>query len=383
MARDIGDQTIVADRTLPDSDAFHKSQASLVILHGAEIGRDFRLKRGRTIVGRGLEADVRVPDDLVSREHARIEFLWDPETPEPHYILVDLGSTNRTFVNSRLVQRVELMDGDKIQIGNTVLKFVLLDDIEVKFHEEIRNRISYDRLTGLLTRESLYLALEKELQRCGRYRLPVAVLMMDLDRFKLVNDAHGHDIGSRVLAEVGQRIRDSLRARDVSARYGGEEFLTYLSETPAEGGGLTGQRIRDVIRASPFEIQGRSINVTISIGVSAFPDHGRDIETLVKRADEALYRAKAEGRDRVCIDKGPTEGGAAGAGANAVTSGPAGGRRRSGAAPKGAAAKKTVAAKAAARPVRGRRRSASGGRARRSRRPRAAGRSASRRRRSG
>ena len=352
MAKDIGDQTIVAGRTLLDTGAFHKSHASLVVLQGAEIGRDFRLKRGRTIVGRGLDADVRVPDDLVSREHARIEFLWDPETQEPHYILVDLGSTNRTFVNSRQIQRVELLDGDKIQLGNSVLKFVLLDDVEVKFHEEIRNRISYDRLTGLLTRESLYLALEKELQRCGRYRQPLAVLMMDLDRFKSVNDAHGHIIGSRVLAEVGRRIRDSLRARDVSARYGGEEFLTYLSETHADGGGLTGQRIRHAIRAIPFEIEGRSINLTISIGVSAFPDHGRDIETLVKRADVALYRAKAEGRDRVCIDDG-----------------------RPG--------KRAAAAKGAALPARGRRRSASGGRTRRSRRPRAAGRSASRRRKSG
>jgi len=308
MAHDIGDQTIAAGRTLLDTGSFRKTHASLVVLQGAEIGRDFRLKRSRTIVGRGLEADVRILDDLVSREHARIEFLWDPESLEPHYILVDLGSTNRTFVNSRQVQRVELLDGDKIQIGKSVLKFVLLDDVEVKFHEEIRNRISYDQLTGLLTRESLYLALEKELQRCGRYRLPVAILMMDLDRFKSVNDTHGHVIGSRVLAEVGRRIRDTLRARDVSARYGGEEFLTYLSETHPDGGGLTGQRIRHAMCASPFDIDGRSIHLTISIGVSAFPDHGRDIETLVKRADAALYRAKEEGRDRVCIEDGRSRG---------------------------------------------------------------------------
>jgi len=351
MAHDIGDQTIVAGRTQLDTGAFHKTHASLVVLQGAEIGRDFRLKRGRTIVGRGLEADVRVSDDLVSREHARIEFLWDPETRESHYILVDLGSTNRTYVNSRQIQRVELLDGDKIQVGNSVLKFVLLDDVEVKFHEEIRNRISYDQLTGLLTKESLYLALEKELQRCGRYRLPVTILMMDLDRFKSVNDAHGHVVGSRVLAEVGRRIRLTLRARDVSARYGGEEFLTYLSETHPDGGGLTAQRIRQAIRASRFEIDGRSIDVTISIGVSAFPDHGRDIETLVKRADAALYRAKAEGRDRVIIDDGRPAG------------------RRS--------AKKKTARPAGKRP-----RSARSGSPRRARASRATGRSVSRRRKS-
>jgi diguanylate cyclase (GGDEF)-like protein len=310
MAHDIGDQTLAADRIQLDTREFHKAHASLVVLQGAEIGREFRLKRGGMIVGRGLEADVRIADDLVSREHARIESMWDPSTQESHYVLVDLGSTNRTFVNSRQIQRVELLDGDKIHIGNSILKFVLLDDIEAKFHAEIRSRISYDRLTGLLTRESLYLALEKELQRCGRHHLPLAVLMMDLDRFKSVNDTHGHTIGSRVLAEAGRRIGESLRARDVSARYGGDEFITYLSETPADAGGLTGQRIRHVIGSRPFEIDGRSIHLTISIGVSAFPDHGRTLETLVKRADAALYRSKEEGRDRVSVDQGSPGGSA-------------------------------------------------------------------------
>ena len=246
MANDIGERTIVADRSFLDTGALQKGHASLVVMKGAEIGRDYRLKRGRTILGRDESADIVLPDPLVSREHAVIEFLWDPEERQQHYILVDQGSTNYTFVNSRQVRRVELMDGDKIQVGNSVLKFVLLDDIEAKFHEEVRNRITYDQLTGLLTRESLYLALDKELQRCRRYHLPLAVLMMDLDHFKAVNDTHGHDAGSRVLAEVGQRIRDSVRARDVSARYGGEEFVTYLSETDADGARLTAEAERAV-----------------------------------------------------------------------------------------------------------------------------------------
>jgi diguanylate cyclase (GGDEF)-like protein len=305
MAKDIGDRTVVAEKTLLDSGAFHRVHASLVILQGAEIGRDFRLKRGQMVIGRGLEAEVRVHDDLVSRGHARLEFTWDKERQEPHFFIVDLDSTNHTFVNSRRVDRAELMDGDKIQVGNTVLKFVLLDEVEAKFHEEVRNRISYDQLTGLLTKESLYLALEKELQRCARYRLPLAILMMDLDRFKSVNDTHGHTAGSKVLTEVGARIRESVRARDVSARYGGEEFVTYLAETNAAGGGLTAERIRYVIGSKPFEVDGKTLPVTISIGVSAFPEHGADIETLVKRADVALYRAKSGGRNRVCIEDTP------------------------------------------------------------------------------
>lgn len=298
------DQTQAIDRSSLDSGRFRKTHASLVVLQGAEIGRDFRLKRGGMVIGRGLEAPIRVLDELVSREHARIEFAWDSGRGCVTYHLVDLGSTNRTYVNSKPIQRVELWDGDKIQVGESVLKFVLLDDIEARFHEEVRARITYDRLTGLLTKESLYLALETELGRCARYSLSLSVLMMDLDRFKSVNDTHGHQMGSHVLTEVGRLIRESIRAGDVSARYGGEEFVTYLSEVDATGALQAAERIRCAIEAHAFTLDDTTIRVTISIGIAVCPGHGRDIKTLVGRADAALYRAKEGGRNRVCLEEG-------------------------------------------------------------------------------
>ncbi|OLC53245.1 MAG: hypothetical protein AUH92_06400, partial [Acidobacteria bacterium 13_1_40CM_4_69_4] len=237
-----------------------------------------------------------------SREHARLECSWNPESQVATYHLADLDSTNHTFVNSARIESVELREGDKIQIGDTVLKFVLLDEIEAKFHEEVRNLISYDQLTGLLTKESLYLALDRELQRCLRYELPISILMMDLDRFKSVNDARGHLMGSHVLTEVGRLIRDSLRTVDVAARYGGEEFLAYLAESTTLGAGQAAERIRKAIEGHRFTLDGVTIQVTISIGVACCPEHGRDVRTLVGRADRALYRAKESGRNRVCID---------------------------------------------------------------------------------
>jgi two-component system cell cycle response regulator len=236
-----------------------------------------------------------------SREHARIESSWNPETRILRYRLIDLDSTNHTYLNSKRIERAELHDGDKIQIGDTVLKFVLLDDVDARFHEEVRNRISYDQLTGLLTRESFFLALGTELKRCQRYGLPLALLMMDLDRFKLVNDTHGHLMGSHVLAEVGKLIRESLRARDVSGRYGGEEFNTYLSEVDAHKAFVAAERVRLVIASHPFSLDGNTIRVTISIGVARYPEHGSDIKTLVARADRALYDAKESGRNRVVL----------------------------------------------------------------------------------
>lgn len=302
MSQSFFDRTLIGERSGVDSQRLHRNHATLVVLQGPEIGRDFRLRRGVMTIGRGLDADIRLPDDLASRRHARIESSWDKEHGSSSFIIIDLKSTNHTFVNSRPVDRIELKDGDKIQIGDTVLKFVLLDDIEMKFHAEVRNRISFDQLTGLLTKESLYVALEVELKRCLRYTVPLAVLMMDLDLFKQVNDTRGHLMGSHVLAEVGAIIARSTRGADVAARYGGEEFVAYLPETDSAGAIQVADRIRSNVEEATFTMDGQSARVTISIGVALFPVHGRDLLTLVRRADRALYRAKEEGRNRVCLE---------------------------------------------------------------------------------
>jgi diguanylate cyclase (GGDEF)-like protein len=275
--------------------------ASLIVLKGEEIGRDFRLRRSSMVIGRSTEADIRLPDDRASREHARVDYRGPGTSDDTTFYLSDLGSTNHTFVNSAQVDTVRLQDGDKVQIGDTILKFVVLDSIEARFHAEVRDLISFDQLTGLLTKESLYLAFERELQRCLRYELPLGVLMMDLDRFKSVNDGYGHLMGSHVLSEVGAIIRRVLRSADVSARYGGEEFVAYLSETSPEGAERAADRIRTAIGEHAYVLGDVSIEVTISVGVSAAPDHGRSIDALVAAADQALYRAKETGRNRVCM----------------------------------------------------------------------------------
>jgi diguanylate cyclase (GGDEF)-like protein len=277
-----------------------KQYAALIVMRGAEIGRDFRLRRSGMVIGRSPTADVCLPDERASREHARVDYGGTGRGDGAMFVLTDLGSTNHTFVNSKRTESAQLRDGDKIQIGDTVLKFVVLDRIEASFHREVRDRISYDQLTGLLTKETLYLAFERELERCLRYGLPLSVLMMDLDRFKSVNDGHGHLMGSHVLGEVGRLIRQNVRSADVSARYGGEEFVTYLAEADMEGAALAAERIRAAIEAHVFVLGGVSIRVTISIGVATAPAHGRTIDELVAEADRALYRAKETGRNRVC-----------------------------------------------------------------------------------
>jgi len=302
----VGDQTLVLPSGAVPSPDLTKEHAGLVVIQGREIGREYRLRRSESILGRDESATLRVPDERVSRRHASLELAWDPVEKIRRVFLTDLGSTNRTYVNGESVGRRELKEGDKIRVGDTVLKFVLQDALDARFHREIRDRIAYDQLTRLLTKESLYSALEAELARCARYGLPLAVLMMDLDHFKSVNDTHGHLMGSHVLAEVGRLIREGFRTSDVSARYGGEEFVAYLSESGAEEGRLVAERIRAAIAAHPFtrvDEKGRSdtVRITISIGVSEFPRDGGTLEALVAAADRALYRAKEEGRNLVRV----------------------------------------------------------------------------------
>ncbi len=294
-------KTIVIKTSMFDDQGPDKRHASLIVLKGVEIGRDFRLRRSGMVIGRSTTVDIYLPDEGASREHARIDYRGTGKDDGATFTLTDLESTNHTFVNSKQVESVQLRDGDKIQIGDSVLKFVVLDNIEAKFHAEVRDLISYDQLTGLLTKESLYLAFERELERCLRYDLPLGVFMMDLDRFKSVNDGHGHLMGSHVLAEVGRIIRHGIRIADISARYGGEEFLSYLAETDTTGSELAAERIRSEIEAFTFVLDEVSIRVTISIGIAVAPRHGKSIKALVAAADQALYRAKETGRNRVCI----------------------------------------------------------------------------------
>ena len=294
---EIGESTVSMRRPVLFSS--QQKIACLVVIQGTEIGRDYRLRKRSLILGRDSEAEIMIPDDAASRRHARIDFQRGDE--RDRYRLTDLDSTNSTFVNGRTITSMELNDGDKVQVGGTVLRFSLLDEIDARFHREVRDRLRFDAVTGLLTKESLILAMEQELKRAIAYHLPLSALMMDLDHFKQVNDTHGHLIGTKVLTEVGRRLRVNFRAGDVTGRYGGEEFVSYLSETSAESAVVAAERVRTKMETNPFEFDGAKLQVTISIGIAGFPEHGSDVTTLLGRADTALYRCKAKGRNLILV----------------------------------------------------------------------------------
>lgn len=166
-----------------------------------------------------------------------------------------------------------------------------------------------DEHTGCFNARHLRSQLEHEVRRSQRFHHPLSLMFLDLDHFKNVNDTHGHLIGSALLKEVGELLIASTRQLDMVFRYGGDEFALMLVETHPDGAVTIARRIRDAFRSRRFmQTHGLSIQLTASIGVATFPDHARTATELVRAADFAMYAAKAQGRNEVCLaDRTPSD----------------------------------------------------------------------------
>jgi diguanylate cyclase (GGDEF)-like protein len=172
----------------------------------------------------------------------------------------------------------------------------------LKLREILRNQSIRDPLTGLFNRRYMEESLARELHRGARKDRSVALVMLDLDHFKVFNDTFGHQAGDMLLQEFGAILKTRVRAGDVACRYGGEEFALILAETDTEGARLCVENIRKEIKNLHLHHRGQALGaVTISAGVAAFPNYGATAEELMRAADLALYQAKSEGRDRVFV----------------------------------------------------------------------------------
>ena len=197
-----------------------------------------------------------------------------------------------------------LTNGDKIAIGETLLRFDLLDEIDREYQRQIHRLISHDDLTGLLSSRSFFSELRREASRATTENRPFCVLMMDGDHFKGVNDKYGHLTGSKTIEEIGLSIMADLRSGDAAARFGGDEFAAFLLDAEMPQALVAAERMRASIERREFSVvqPGRTSekhHITVSIGVASFPEDSSDPIELVEMADSALYRAKRDGRNRV------------------------------------------------------------------------------------
>jgi diguanylate cyclase (GGDEF)-like protein len=262
----------------------------------ATVGKMVRLDQGEFVLGRAQDTQLQVEDDGISRKHCKLA-----ASPNGSHQLVDLGSTNGTYLNGVKVNVATLQDGDKIQIGaNTVVKYSIQDELEEQYQRSIYESATRDGLTRVFNKKYFLDTLRKEFAYCLRHRVPLSLVMFDLDLFKRVNDTYGHLAGDYVLQKVAAKVSETVRVEDLFARYGGEEFSLMLRESAADRALRCAERCRRAVDGAEFVFNGTPIKVTISLGVATlFDSDFAQPDDLINAADKYLYRAKKAGRNRV------------------------------------------------------------------------------------
>jgi two-component system, cell cycle response regulator len=273
------------------------ASACLVLIHAQErvhLGRKWTLNGEETLtIGRDIGSTIVIDASSVSRSHARIE----PRGRD--FALVDLKSTNGTYLNDRLVSEQTLRDGDRFKVGPAIFKFFAGGDVEAQYHEEIYNLMVTDALTQASTKRFFLETLEREILRAQRHGRPLSLVMFDIDHFKKINDTYSHLAGDDVLRELGATIRAQVRAEECFARYGGEEFALVLPEASRDGAVTVAEKFRAAVESQRFNFEGSVIPVTISLGVAELVAGMKSPQQLIKAADDKLYESKRSGRNRV------------------------------------------------------------------------------------
>ena len=270
--------------------------ACVVVIHGEGLGKRADVEGRPVVVGRSQEADLHIPHKSVSRRHCEIWRQGDT------YRIRDLGATNRTRVNEQPITETLLADGDHVTLGESILKFISHASVEARYHEEVYQLATHDALTELYNRRHFIELVDKEIARAQRHARPLVMCIIDVDLFKPVNDQYGHIAGDGVLRQLAGVVRGFVRGEDIAARIGGEEFAVLLPESDVESARQFAERLREAVAASVFTLGGEPHQITISIGLAGLDPSRGDRSALMQAADAALYRAKDEGRNRVCIE---------------------------------------------------------------------------------
>jgi diguanylate cyclase (GGDEF)-like protein/PAS domain S-box-containing protein len=248
------------------------------------------LRRGRAHVVSALQADLRC------RHLGRS--AWSSYLCMP---MMAQGEAMGVLHLAAADERARLTESRQ-QLAQTVAEQLSLALANLRLRETLRNQSIRDPLTGLFNRRYLEETLERELHRAARGPYPLGIIMLDLDHFKHFNDTFGHEAGDLVLRELGQLLKSHIRGSDIACRYGGEEFILILPEAPLETIRKRAETLRTAVKQLAVKQRGQPLGaLSMSLGVALFPEHGANSEMILRAADQALYRAKHEGRDRVVV----------------------------------------------------------------------------------
>jgi diguanylate cyclase (GGDEF)-like protein len=269
----------------------------LVVVGGSAIGARFDLDDAATL-GREAGSDIYLPEPSISRRHCHVF------RKRGSYWVTDLGATNPTLVNGMQVSASPLLEGDLLTVGDLVLKLLGPRSPENALVAALRDQATKDALTSLANRRHFHAALERAFEVSGD-RSRLALIVLDVDHFKHINDRFGHPAGDRVLTAVGASLRGGLRKNDLPGRIGGEEFAVLLPDTGAEKAVEVAERLRLGLEAMTVMDNDVRIPVTASFGVAMASDADAAPDALYARADASLYEAKRTGRNRVLLAPAP------------------------------------------------------------------------------
>jgi len=299
---EFGENSQMRTRQIRLPDVAAKSSASggecLVVVYARGtgiLGRRFLLEpvAGTLWAGRGADNTIRLESETCSRKHARFEFRGQA------WWVVDNGSTNGTFVNEEPVDSAKLARGDLVRLGDTIFKFLAGSDVEVEFARTIASVMVTDGLTQAHNRQYFDEQLVRELDLAQETQKPLALLLFDIDKFKVINDEHGHLAGDYVLRELAKVVRANQPDGATFARYGGEEFALIVPGAGRLDALAVAEEIRSAVERRAFKYDRDRIAVTVSVGVAVADASMRTAADVVKPADANLYAAKRAGRNRV------------------------------------------------------------------------------------
>jgi len=265
---------------------------------------------GTMLVG-GREADIHIlpEEELDPQLHrAMVSALagWTTKGDDASWISIEaavseLRTNNRLFGYAALY-RNRPFDSEEISMFTRFCSHIALTLEKISLFEEIKNLSRHDGLTGALNHASIVGEITAEIQRSRRYEGPFSVILLDIDDFKMVNDRYGHLAGDHVLKEITRITMENIRAMDKVGRYGGEEFLIILPETGIQKAIVVAERLRTAVEGTTFDVGDNRIHTTVSGGIGSYVD-GLEEKDIIKEADDNLYRAKNEGKNRVCYDR--------------------------------------------------------------------------------
>ncbi len=293
------DKTAVAQEDLYSNTFVQSIPASLVVIFGPDsmVGQQWSIGKNELSLGRSSKCDISIPESSVSKKHLKIHLFSGGKVS-----ISDFGSTNKTLVNDSLLgpkEEIVLRDNDQLKVGNVILKFLDSGNLEFFSIADSFKKSYYDVLTKIGNRAMIETKAPEFFTLSKKFDRPLSLIIFDIDYFKKVNDTYGHLAGDMILRKVAKLSKSCVRLRDLLVRFGGEEFCILLSSSIDRAKGAI-ENIRKKIEKHVFKHENQEIRITISAGVATQLEKDTQWQDIYVRADKLLYKAKKEGRNKVC-----------------------------------------------------------------------------------